>query len=171
MKIGEITVYLGLGSNVGDRMGQLQFAVDNLKGDGGQKVCRCSRVYETTPWGGVVQALYLNAVVEIETVSSPEELLKIVKQIEIEAGRGTREQRWVERELDIDLLIFGEVTLHSTELILPHQFLLNRRFVLTPLSEIAPDLNIPGTNITVKSALDKCDDKERVKLYQKALRI
>ncbi len=163
--------YLGLGSNLGDRMKFLQFAIDCLALESGQKVCRFSPVYETTPWGATDQPLYLNAAIEIETESSPSELLKIVKRIENAAGRSERAVKWVERELDIDILIFDRIVMHSGNLVLPHPRLAYRRFVLQPLSDIASDLPLAGTDFTVGTALANCRDNGVVTLYHKALHL
>lgn len=164
-------VYLGLGSNLGDRLKFLQFGVDSLAREPGQQVCQCSPVYETTPWGVTEQPLYLNAVILIESNAAPIELLRMVKRIEMNAGRSMRAKLWSERELDIDILVFEGVEMQTEKLRLPHSRLLERRFVLQPLSDLAPDLIIPPTNISVQAALHASKDTGDVRLINEALSI
>jgi len=164
-------VYLGLGTNLGDRLKFLQFGIDSLAREPGQKVCRCSPVYETTPWGVTDQPLYLNAVILIESNSAPMELLKIVKRIEMNAGRSMQAKPWAERELDIDILVFEGVEMQTEDLRLPHGRLLERRFVLQPLSDLVSGLIIPPAYISVQAALRACGDTGEVRLINEALRI
>ena len=129
-------VYFGLGSNLGDRLGNLREAVDKLKTLGELK--KASDVYETEPWGGVVQPDYLNAcvLVEIENMT-PREILDAVKNFERELGRVPSE-RWGERSIDIDILLIDDAIYKSHELNIPHISMTERLFVLVPLEEILP---------------------------------
>lgn len=163
--------YLGLGSNLGDRMGHLRDAVERLKVADGLRIVRISPVYETDPWKVIDQPQFLNAVVKIECELSPKELLATVKDVEVNEGRQQRASRWIEREIDIDILIFGKVELDIDELTVPHQRIFERRFVLQPLSDIAPELVIPRFNITVRAALEKCPDTGNVYLFRETLRV
>ena len=127
--------FLGLGSNLGDRWARLREAVDSLSG-----VVAVSRVYETDPVGGPPgQGQYLNCVVEIETDLTPRQLLGVCHRLEAAAER-VRGERWGPRPLDVDVLLVGDLELDETDLQVPHPRMLERRFVLAPLAELAPDL-------------------------------
>jgi dihydroneopterin aldolase/2-amino-4-hydroxy-6-hydroxymethyldihydropteridine diphosphokinase len=126
--------YLGIGSNLGDRWAAIRFAVNNLP-----DLYRVSSVYETTPVGGPPQENYLNLVAELITERHPNELLAIANDLEAKAGR-VRDVRWGPRVLDIDILKVGELRLHTSQLIVPHPRMWERRFVLVPLAELVPDL-------------------------------
>lgn len=129
--------YLGLGSNLGDRLSQLQFAIDELKRNG-QHVTKVSQIYETDPVGPP-QPDYLNAVVAIETDLTARELLDIVLDIESQTGRERRE-KWGPRTLDVDLLWFDNQHINESDLQVPHPRMNERSFVLVPLADLAPDL-------------------------------
>jgi 2-amino-4-hydroxy-6-hydroxymethyldihydropteridine diphosphokinase len=131
--------YLALGSNLGDRVAHLQQAVDGLAGTPGIEVVAVSRVYETTPVGGPPQGDYLNAVAALETALSPRELLAVAQRLEAAAGR-VRAERWGPRSLDVDLLIVGDAHVSEPDLVVPHPRLRERRFVLVPLADVAPEL-------------------------------
>jgi len=129
-----LIAYLGLGSNVGDRRGNLMAAAEAV----GAR--RMSSIYETAPQGEVLdQPDFLNAVVEIETELGPEELLKRCKEIESEMGRRAGGARHGPRPIDIDILLLGDTEYESERLRIPHRDLEARRFVLEPLRELAPD--------------------------------
>ena len=127
--------YLGLGSNVGDRRAQLIAAREALG------ALRMSSIYETEPQGEVLdQPDFLNAVVEIETELGPEELLARCKRLESELGRRDDGVRHGPRPIDVDILLMGDLEYESERLRIPHEDLANRRFVLEPLHELAPEL-------------------------------
>jgi len=134
--------HLGLGSNLGDRLGLLSAAVRSLAATPEIKVTAVSRVYETAPVGGPEQGPYLNAVVALDTGLGPFELLAVAHRLEAEAGR-VRSERWGPRTLDVDVLLVGDQRVSSEELTLPHLRLWERGFVLAPLSDVAPDLVTP----------------------------
>ena len=138
---GPRRAYLGLGSNVGDRAAQLQFGLDGLASRAG-RVVAISPVYETEPVGGPPQPDYLNAVVAVETVLSPRELLVVAKALEAEAGREPpgAAGRWGPRPLDIDVLMVGEERVDEPDLVVPHPRIHQRAFVLAPLADVAPEL-------------------------------
>ena len=140
--------YLGLGSNVGDRIANLRAARDAL-GRHGVTVTASSSAYETEPQGEVLdQPDFLNAAVRIDTDLWPEELLDACKAVERELGREIGGPRHGPRAIDIDLLILGDVSYESERLKLPHRDVLARRFVLAPLVEIDPALALPdGTRL------------------------
>ena len=130
--------FLGLGSNVGDRLANLRAAVEALNRRG-VRVTRTSSVYETEPQGEVTdQADFLNACVEIDTDLPPEDLLDECKAIERELGRDLGGPRHGPRPIDVDLLLLGDAPYSSERLTLPHRDVLNRRFVLVPLLELDP---------------------------------
>ena len=130
-------VYLGIGTNLGDRLEYLQGAVDGLRSAPMLDVVAVSSVYETAPIGGPEQGVYLNAVVAVETSLEPKELLGITQRLEHEAHR-VRIERWGPRTLDVDVLLFGATRSDEPDLILPHPRMRERAFVLIPLAEIAP---------------------------------
>jgi 2-amino-4-hydroxy-6-hydroxymethyldihydropteridine diphosphokinase len=137
------TGYLGLGSNVGDPAGHLRAAVELLEGRG-VEVLAVSSAYVTEPVGEVLdQPDFLNAAVRIRTDLEPEPLLDLCKQVEAERGRSFDAPRHSPRPLDVDLLLLGDVELHSDRLTLPHPEVTSRRFVLAPLLELDPDLALP----------------------------
>jgi len=145
------TVYLGLGSNLGDREANLREACRRLQA-GGVHLGPCSSLYDTEPWGMAEQPRFLNAACRGETALQPRELLRLAKQIERALGR--REgPRYGPRPVDIDILLYNDLILQSTELTIPHPRLRERAFVLAPLAEIAPDLVVPGDGRTVRELL------------------
>ena len=133
---GPPRAYLGLGSNLGDRAGYLREAVATLAALG---PTRTSPVYETAPVGGPDQGPYLNLVVELRTDRTPRELLGVCHRLEAAAGR-VRGVRWGPRTLDVDVLWVEGVTVDEPDLTVPHPRLWERRFVVAPLHDLAPDL-------------------------------
>jgi 2-amino-4-hydroxy-6-hydroxymethyldihydropteridine diphosphokinase len=140
--------YLGLGSNVGDRAGHLRAAIEALD-RGGAEVEATSSLYETEPVGEVLdQPDFLNAAVRVRTGLEPEALLDLCKAIEVERGRLLDAPRHSPRPLDLDLLLLGDLELTTDRLTLPHREVRSRRFVLEPLLEIDPNLELPdGTDL------------------------
>jgi len=135
--------YLGLGANLGDRLGNLERAVEGLAAQPGVRVVRSSRVYETDPVGGPAQPEFLNAVVEVETDLPPLELLEACRRVEAELGR-VRAERWGPRTIDIDILTYGDETIVEPDLVVPHPRMHERAFVLVPLAELDADPPLPG---------------------------
>ena len=138
----DVSAYLALGSNLGDRLETLQRAVELLRARPGIDVIRSSRVYETEPVGPP-QPAYLNAVVEVRTDLEPHELLKETQAVEDELGR-VRAERWGPRTIDIDVLTFDERVIDEPDLVVPHALMHERGFVLVPLGELDPDPMLPG---------------------------
>ena len=134
---------VGLGSNLGDRLANLQFAIDSLNATTGTNVHSISPVYETDPVGGPAQEDYLNAVAVLKTILSPEQLLDATQQIELAAHR-EKNERWGPRTLDLDLLAMDDLIIDSENLVLPHPRAHERGFVLLPWSTLDPDYLIPG---------------------------
>ena len=136
--------YLGLGSNVGDRRARLEAAVRALPRHG-VTVLGSSSVYETEPVGEIVdQRAFFNACVRIETGLGPDELLGACKAVERELGREAGGPRHGPRPIDVDVLLLGDLQHRSERLTLPHEEVTSRRFVLVPLLELAPGLEVPG---------------------------
>ncbi len=131
--------YLGLGSNVGDRLAHLQQAVDAIAAEPGIEAVDVSAVYETDPVGGPPQPDYLNAVVAAETQLSARALLDLAHRLERDAGR-ERSERFGPRTLDVDVLLVGEESVDEPDLVVPHPRMSERSFVLAPLRDVAPDL-------------------------------
>jgi 2-amino-4-hydroxy-6-hydroxymethyldihydropteridine diphosphokinase len=134
--------YLGLGSNLGDRLENLASAV-RLLDERGVEVVRSSRVYETDPVGGPAQGPYLNAVLEVEFEGSARALLHAVRRVEQAMGR-IRTERWGPRVIDVDILTFGDERIDEPDLVVPHPRLHERGFVLVPLLELTADPILPG---------------------------
>lgn len=155
-----ITYFL-LGSNEGNRRQWLQQAIDAIERSCGHIVKR-SALYETAAWGKEDQPDFLNMVIEVETVLSPEQLLQAVQEIELQLGR-QRKVKWGQRTLDIDILFYGEAVIHTDRLVVPHPFLQERRFTLLPLQEIAPELMHPVLQKNVTTLLHECPDLLEVK--------
>jgi 2-amino-4-hydroxy-6-hydroxymethyldihydropteridine diphosphokinase len=155
--------YLGLGSNVGDRLAHLRAARDGLASHG-VTVRRASPVYETEPQGEVLdQPEFLNACLEVDTDLAPEDLLDVCKVVEAEAGRMIGGPRHGPRTIDVDVLLLGDLEHESERLRIPHRDVLARRFVLAPLVDLEPGLALPdGTRLA--DALADLEDQrvERV---------
>ena len=149
------TVYLSLGTNVGDRVVNLARALAALPG-----VVACSSIYETEPWGLTEQPRFLNLCCQIETRLPPQELHAELKRIERELGRQPSVQ-WGPRLIDIDLLTYDDLVMQTEALTVPHPRIADRAFVLVPLAEIAPDLRIPGLPRTVSEQLAAVPDATR----------
>lgn len=151
-------VYLGLGSNKGNRLALMRRAVQTLRTR--IPVLELSSVYETEPLYVTSQAPFLNAVIEVAFAGEPEELLKICNRVEQELGRNrTQEQPKGPRNIDIDLLFFRDTVSESQHLTIPHPGILERAFVLRPLLEIAPNLVDPRTGTALTAAI--CIDLEQ----------
>jgi 2-amino-4-hydroxy-6-hydroxymethyldihydropteridine diphosphokinase len=146
------TVYLGLGSNVGDREKNLASAIARLAGMG-LRMGRVSSTYETEPIDFAAQRWFLNLVVEAETDLFPMQLLARTLKIERVLGR-VRTIKNGPRTIDIDILLYGKIAVRSTALEVPHPRMAERRFVLAPLAELVPDLRHPITHKSVREMLD-----------------
>jgi 2-amino-4-hydroxy-6-hydroxymethyldihydropteridine diphosphokinase len=137
-------VFLGLGSNLGDRLANLAAAREALR-DKALVEVRASSIYETAPWGPVAQGYYLNQVVQGRTDLPPRTLLETLQAIERELGRDrVHEERYGPRTIDLDILLYGAETVREASLEIPHPRMMQRAFVLVPLAEIAPGIQVRG---------------------------
>ena len=151
-----VTIFLGLGSNIGHRIKYIQEACRALEQTVGSTVLQSS-YYQTGAWGLEDQAYFVNQVIQMQTSLSPQELLKCCQQIEKSLGR-IKNEVWGPRCIDIDLLIYGNEQFKSTELQIPHLQLAFRNFVLIPLCEIAKNWIHPVSNQSFEVLLDQCKD-------------
>jgi 2-amino-4-hydroxy-6-hydroxymethyldihydropteridine diphosphokinase len=145
-------VYVGVGSNLGDRWANLALAARALRGEPRLSLLRASRVWDAAPLGPP-QPRYLNAVLELEVLGPAPALLRVLQRVERAAGRKRTAVRWAARTLDLDLLLFGDEVIRTERLAVPHPALAARRFVLAPLAELCPDRVVPGTGRTVAQLL------------------
>jgi len=136
--------YIGLGSNLAGPRAQVERALERLARLPQSRLIRSSRLYRSAPWGVLDQPEFVNAVAAIETGLSPSALMQALLAIERDAGRDRNGERWGPRILDLDLLLYGALVLAEPGLQLPHPHLHERAFVLLPLAEREPDLDVPG---------------------------
>ncbi|MEM6162252.1 2-amino-4-hydroxy-6-hydroxymethyldihydropteridine diphosphokinase [Erwinia sp. P6884] len=136
-------VYLALGSNLADPLHQVQSALDALDALPDTLRVATSSLYRTPPYGPPDQPDYLNAAVALDTLLTPEALLDGTQRIEQEQGRVRKDERWGPRTLDLDIMLYGALTIASPRLTVPHYDMRNRAFMLAPLLEIAPDIVFP----------------------------
>ena len=146
--------HLIIGSNLGDRLHQIGLAKTLIRKDVGPLI-KESDIYETQPWGYEDQPWFLNQVVEVHSHLSPEELIILLKQIEVKCGRQPGE-KWHARHLDLDILLCGDLIVHSANLTIPHKLMHERNFVLIPLMEIAPEFVHPEFGKTIEELYAEC---------------
>ncbi|WP_212918942.1 2-amino-4-hydroxy-6-hydroxymethyldihydropteridine diphosphokinase [Marinomonas sp. A3A] len=152
--------YIGLGSNLENPVAQLDRAIDALKKHDDLKNLRVSSIYGSKPVGPQDQPDYINAVAKFDTALSPIELLDLLQSIE-QSQRRVRERHWGPRTLDLDLLLYGQQTIQLPRLTVPHPFMLERGFVIKPLSDLAPDMLLANGK-TVTEQLQQLDTSDLV---------
>ena len=163
----ETTVYLSLGSNVGDRAKNLRAAIGHLP-HAGVAVAKVSSLYETEPVDLLSQPWFLNCVVEAETHYEAGMLLQALREIEAKMG-STKSVPKGPRLIDMDILLYGDESIDTPELQVPHPRMLQRKFVLAPLAEIAPQRKHPSWNATVKELLGITGDPSTVRKFEAGL--
>jgi len=155
--------FISAGSNLGDRKANLEFALSSLAKHG--IVSKISSYFETEPVGFADQPWFLNLAVELKTRLAPSELLLLCRDIEKDCGR-VRTFPNAPRTLDLDILLYGDAVINQKDLTIPHPRLCERRFVLVPLAQIAPDVRHPVLEKSIRSLLQACADRSEVRLVQ-----
>ncbi len=158
-----IQTYIGLGSNLGDRIAKLNSAISKVNLTIGE-VTKCSSFYESEPWGFESTEQFVNCVIQIQTNLSPNELLAQLKEIEREMGRNQRiSMIYTDRVIDLDILYYGEERMEFDCLSIPHPRIYDRRFVLEPFAEIAPKWLDITKGKTINELLKSCQDTSMLK--------
>jgi len=160
------TVYFCLGANKANREECILKALELLNKTEGIKITQRSNMYETEPWGNKEQDFFLNLVCKGEVILGAHDLLKACQEIEKQLGRRReKEVRWGAREIDIDILFYGDKIINQPDLCIPHKLLHQRAFVLKPLEEIAPEFVHPVLHKTIAKLYNELESSEKVVLY------
>ncbi len=158
-------VYIGIGSNVGKKKENFLEALNRLAKLPDTKIIKESSLYESEPLGDSKE-WYVNGVIEIETKFKPEVLLQKFKNIERAMGRKKVKKRWGDRIIDLDILLYDAVVIDKKNVRIPHPEMANRKFVLVPLSEIAPQVIHPELGVTISELLVNVKDDKKLHLYR-----
>ena len=158
-------VYLSLGSNSGDRIGYVQQAASLIGTTDSVSIVRTSSFYETEPWGMNSDTWFVNAVVEIKTTLSPQDLLEVCHRIEAQLGRKRTAGMYTDRTIDIDILFYNKDIINEDNLIIPHRYLHLRAFTLVPLLELIPNFEHPVLHKTISQLHNDLENPEMVFLY------
>ena len=154
-------VFLGIGTNLGDRENNLEKAIEKI-GEHIGRILQSSSVYETPPWGFDAENDFLNMVLGVETSLTPPEIIKKIVAIESMLGRERDQNRYSSRVIDIDILLYDDLVIHEKGLKIPHRLMHERRFVLVPLCELAPDLIHPILKKSMSLLLEECRDRSKI---------
>lgn len=157
MRYGIHTLVLSTGSNLGERMKNLESAIVQIKNSLG-RISKCSAVYESSSWGYESENLFYNQCLEVVTGHDLKECLDIVQEIERKFGRQPGDAGYHDRSLDIDILFFDQIIWDTELLTVPHPRIPERKFVLVPLAEILPDWGHPALHKTIRELLSECGD-------------
>jgi 2-amino-4-hydroxy-6-hydroxymethyldihydropteridine diphosphokinase len=160
-------VFVGLGSNLGERLSYLRLGLSSIAKLERTSVVNCSSVYETQPVGVKEQPQFLNMVVELDSKLVPLDIFHNMKDIENKIGR-VHNERWGPREIDLDLLYYDREIFNDGKLCIPHPQIVNRRFVLVPLKEIAPEFLDPVQKVSIGELLRRCPDVSDVFKYERS---
>ena len=158
------TVYIQLGSNIGERESFISKSMEQIEENIGEIITESS-VFETIPWGNENQNNFLNSVIKIKTPFDSFKVLKKSQEIENNLGR-VRVEKWGERTIDIDILFYNNKIINTKELIIPHPLIQQRKFVLVPLSEIAPNYTHPILKKSISTLLSECKDNQKILDYE-----
>mgnify|MGYP003550165928 FL=1 len=158
--------YISLGSNLDDRLSYLKGAIAELHKDERISIDKISSIYETDPVGYTNQGNFLNIVVKLETDYEVEQLLQKCLQIELELGR-ERKIRWGPRTIDLDILLYNQDNIETDDLSVPHPRMHERAFVIIPLLEIEPNIELPAMELPLQKVLEHIPDKEGVRLWKR----
>jgi len=159
-------VFIGIGSNIGDRTLNIEMALAKINDSVGQILAQSS-IYETESWGFKSDNPFLNLVVLIDTALNPIDLLDALKRIEKLLGRQRRSIVYQNRPIDLDILFFNESVVNNPNLTIPHPYIQERMFVLKPLADIAPDLVHPVLKKSIRIMAENCMDKSSIKKIDK----
>ena len=158
------TVYIQLGSNIGERKSYIAKSMEQIEENIGKIIIESS-IFETIPWGYENQNNFLNSVIKIKTPFDSFEVLQKSQDIENNLGR-ERVDKWGERTIDIDILFYNNEIINTTKLNIPHPLIQQRKFVLVPLSEIAPNYTHPILKKSISTLLSECKDNQKVLDYE-----
>lgn len=148
---------IGLGSNIGDRIANIETAIRLLTADGCVRLVARSRNYRTAPWGVTDQDWFANAAITVATELTPRDLLAACQKVENDMGR-VRRKKWGPRLIDVDILTFRDMAVREPDLVVPHPLIAERAFVLVPLRDVAPDLSLGGkTLVALIGVIDTSD--------------
>ena len=161
--------YIGIGSNLGDRIENCKLAIGVVSRLPGVTAVGASSLYETAPVPPATGGWFVNGVASIETTLPPEALLRELQRIELVMGRLAERASGEDRSIDLDLLLVGSQIVKRSDLVLPHPRLHQRRFVLVPLCELDPDHRHPILGLTMRELLDRLDDPSPVRLLARAV--
>ncbi|MBT8386286.1 MAG: 2-amino-4-hydroxy-6-hydroxymethyldihydropteridine diphosphokinase [Ignavibacteria bacterium] len=159
----ESRTYIGIGSNIGNRLHFIETAINKVDMEPGCEVEKISSLYESKPFGNTEQEKFINLVIQIKTLFKPIELFNFLKQIESNVGR-KNSTRWGPREIDLDILFYDDLIYKDSQLTIPHEGIIERDFVLVPMCEIAPDFIHPEIN---EKICDICNTKLKKKIISK----